>query len=75
MCVCVCVSLPPRLVGFPPFWHRKQLVLLRNIMEGRYEFVSPEWDDISDSAKDLVKRSSRTKVQDSIHFVYLLVFN
>ena len=43
-----------RLVGFPPFWHRKQLVMLRNIMEGKYEFVSPEWDDISDSAKDLV---------------------
>lgn len=43
-----------RLVGFPPFWHRKQLVMLRNIMEGKYEFVSPEWDDISNSAKDLV---------------------
>ena len=43
-----------RLVGFPPFWHRKQLVMLRNIMEGRYEFVSPEWDDISDTAKDMV---------------------
>ena len=47
----LCLS---RLVGFPPFWHRKQLVMLRNIMEGKYEFVSPEWDDISDSAKDLV---------------------
>ena len=23
-------------------------------MEGKYEFVSPEWDDISDHAKDLV---------------------
>lgn len=23
-------------------------------MEGKYEFVSPEWDDVSDSAKDLV---------------------
>ena len=42
------------LAGFPPFWHRKQLVLLRSIMEGKYEFVSPEWDDISDHAKDLV---------------------
>ena len=43
-----------RLVGFPPFWHRKQLVMLRSIMDGNYEFVSPEWDDISDQAKDLV---------------------
>lgn len=45
------------LAGFPPFWHRKQLVLLRSIMEGKYEFVSPEWDDISDHAKDLVSLS------------------
>ena len=44
-----------RLAGFPPFWHRKQLVMLRNIMDGKYEFVSPEWDIISESAKDLVR--------------------
>ena len=24
-------------------------------MDGKYEFVSPEWDIISDSAKDLVR--------------------
>lgn len=42
------------LVGFPPFWHRKQMVMLRNIMEGRYEFCSPEWDDITDPTKHLV---------------------
>lgn len=42
------------LVGFPPFWHRKQMVMLRNIMEGKYEFFSPEWDDITESPKDLI---------------------
>ena len=42
------------LVGFPPFWHRKQMTMLRNIMEGKYEFCSPEWDDITDAPKDLV---------------------
>ncbi|XP_075540268.1 phosphorylase kinase gamma isoform X6 [Dermacentor variabilis] len=41
------------LVGFPPFWHRKQMVMLRNIMEGKYEFCSPEWDDITEAPKDL----------------------
>ncbi|KAG8238870.1 hypothetical protein J437_LFUL017672 [Ladona fulva] len=35
------------LVGCPPFWHRKQMVMLRNIMEGKYSFASPEWDDIT----------------------------
>lgn len=44
------------LVGFPPFWHRKQLTMLRNIMEAKYQFCSPEWDDITDLPKDLVRR-------------------
>ncbi|XP_022122597.1 phosphorylase b kinase gamma catalytic chain, skeletal muscle/heart isoform isoform X1 [Pieris rapae] len=44
------------LVGCPPFWHRKQMVMLRNIMEGRYSFTSPEWLDISEDPKDLIRR-------------------
>jgi len=44
------------LVGCPPFWHRKQMVMLRNIMEGRYCFTSPEWDDITDAPKDLISK-------------------
>jgi serine/threonine protein kinase len=43
------------LAGSPPFWHRKQLLMLRMIMEGRYQFSSPEWDDRSDTVKDLVR--------------------
>ena len=42
------------LCGAPPFWHRKQMQMLRMIMEGNYKFGSPEWDDISQTAKDLV---------------------
>lgn len=44
-----------RLSGSPPFWHRRQIIMLRMIMEGNYSFSSPEWDDISDNAKDLVR--------------------
>lgn len=44
------------LVGCPPFWHRKQMVMLRNIMEGKYSFSSPEWTDISESPKDLIRK-------------------
>jgi hypothetical protein len=43
-----------RISGSPPFWHRRQVIMLRMIMEGNYSFSSPEWDDISDNAKDLV---------------------
>jgi phosphorylase kinase gamma subunit len=44
------------LVGCPPFWHRKQMVMLRNIMEGKYSFHSPEWDGITDTPKDLIRK-------------------
>lgn len=42
------------LAGSPPFWHRKQMLMLRMIMNGDYQFSSPEWDDRSDTVKDLV---------------------
>lgn len=29
--------------------------MLRQIMEGNYTFSSPDWDDISDDAKDLIR--------------------
>lgn len=44
------------LVGCPPFWHRKQMVMLRNIMEGKYSFTSPEWEDITENPKDLIRK-------------------
>lgn len=44
------------LCGAPPFWHRKQMQMLRMIMQGNYKFGSPEWDDISSSAKDLISK-------------------
>uniref|UniRef100_A0A1B6E198 phosphorylase kinase n=1 Tax=Clastoptera arizonana TaxID=38151 RepID=A0A1B6E198_9HEMI len=44
------------LVGCPPFWHRKQMVMLRNIMDGKFSFTSPEWSDITEEPKDLIKK-------------------
>ncbi|XP_005987587.1 phosphorylase b kinase gamma catalytic chain, skeletal muscle/heart isoform [Latimeria chalumnae] len=44
------------LAGSPPFWHRKQMLMLRMIMSGNYQFGSPEWDDRSDTIKDLISR-------------------
>ncbi|XP_014248098.1 phosphorylase b kinase gamma catalytic chain, skeletal muscle/heart isoform [Cimex lectularius] len=44
------------LVGCPPFWHRKQYITIRNIMEGVYNFSSPKWADISFEAKDLISK-------------------
>ncbi|XP_063061495.1 phosphorylase b kinase gamma catalytic chain, skeletal muscle/heart isoform-like [Engraulis encrasicolus] len=44
------------LAGSPPFWHRKQMLMLRMILAGNYQFGSPEWDDRSDTVKDLISR-------------------
>ncbi|KAM9811336.1 phosphorylase b kinase gamma catalytic chain, skeletal muscle/heart isoform-like [Syngnathus typhle] len=44
------------LAGSPPFWHRKQMLMLRMILKGDYSFSSPEWDDRSDTVKDLISR-------------------
>lgn len=43
------------LAGSPPFWHRKQMMMLRMILAGSYDFSSPEWEDRSDTVKDLVR--------------------
>lgn len=42
------------LAGSPPFWHRKQMLMLRMILAGNIDFSSPEWEDRSDTVKDLV---------------------
>uniref|UniRef100_A0A8C9YW45 phosphorylase kinase n=1 Tax=Sander lucioperca TaxID=283035 RepID=A0A8C9YW45_SANLU len=44
------------LAGSPPFWHRKQMLMLRMILSGSYDFSSPEWEDRSDTVKDLISR-------------------
>lgn len=44
------------LAGSPPFWHRKQMLMLRMILAGNYNFSSPEWEDRSHTVKDLISR-------------------
>lgn len=64
------------LVGCPPFWHRKQMVMLRNIMEGKYSFSSPEWNDISEDSKSLIRRllvvtpEDRSSVQEALDHAF-----
>ncbi len=49
------VILYTLLSGVPPFWHRKQYLMFRMIMEGHYTMSGSEWDDVSDTAKDLIR--------------------
>jgi calcium/calmodulin-dependent protein kinase I len=44
------------LCGFPPFYDDNNQKLFDLISKGKYDFPSPYWDDISDSAKNLIKQ-------------------
>lgn len=48
---CVLYTL---LSGFPPFYDESIQVLTEKVARGYYTFLSPWWDDISHSAKDLI---------------------
>ncbi|XP_068601171.1 calcium/calmodulin-dependent protein kinase IGb [Brachionichthys hirsutus] len=43
------------LCGYPPFYEDSEARLFSKIMKAQYEFDSPFWDDISESAKDFIR--------------------
>ncbi|KAI4883595.1 hypothetical protein NFI96_020711 [Prochilodus magdalenae] len=43
------------LCGYPPFYEDSESLLFSKIKKAQYEFDSPFWDDISESAKDFVR--------------------
>ncbi|XP_048506791.1 calcium/calmodulin-dependent protein kinase type 1 isoform X2 [Athalia rosae] len=44
------------LCGYPPFYDENDANLFAQILKGEFEFDSPYWDDISDSAKDFIQK-------------------
>ena len=42
------------LVGYPPFWDEDQHKLYSQIKSGAYDYPSPEWDTVTDEAKNLI---------------------
>ncbi|KAF9776695.1 hypothetical protein IL306_005088 [Fusarium sp. DS 682] len=48
---CVLYTL---LCGFPPFYDESIEVLTEKVAKGQYTFLSPWWDEISQSAQDLI---------------------
>lgn len=43
------------LCGYPPFYEETETRLFSKIMKAQYEFDSPFWDNISESAKDFIR--------------------
>lgn len=44
------------LVGYPPFWDEDQHRLYAQIKAGAYDFPSPEWDTVTQDAKNLINQ-------------------
>nr|XP_029520380.1 calcium/calmodulin-dependent protein kinase type 1B-like isoform X2 [Oncorhynchus nerka] len=42
------------LCGYPPFYDESESHMYRQIMKAEYEFDSPYWDEVSNSAKDFI---------------------
>uniref|UniRef100_A0A8C4HQT7 Serine/threonine-protein kinase DCLK2 n=1 Tax=Dicentrarchus labrax TaxID=13489 RepID=A0A8C4HQT7_DICLA len=51
------------LCGFPPFRSNMQEDLFDQILLGRLEFPSPYWDNITDSAKELIGQMLQVNVE------------
>lgn len=49
------VVLYTLIAGAPPFYHRKPIYMLRDIMNGKYSFSNTVWEDVSPECKDLVR--------------------
>lgn len=50
------ITLYILLCGFPPFYNEDNAALFEEIKEGKFDFPSPYWDDISEMAKDLISK-------------------
>jgi calcium/calmodulin-dependent protein kinase I len=48
------VILYVMLCGFPPFYEEDEVQLFSAIKLGHFDFPSPYWDSVSDTAKDLI---------------------
>jgi calcium-dependent protein kinase len=55
------------LCGYPPFYGDSDNEIFESVKIGRYEFPSPEWDDISEDAKDFI--NSLLKLDPSARYV------
>jgi len=44
------------LCGFPPFYNEKLQLLFEQIMKADYDFPEDYWSDISDNAKDFIRK-------------------
>lgn len=54
------------LAGYPPFYNENTPALFRQIRKGAFSFDDPVWEDISDDAKDLIRKLLTVSPEDRI---------
>uniref|UniRef100_A0A158P9G9 General transcription and DNA repair factor IIH helicase subunit XPD n=1 Tax=Angiostrongylus cantonensis TaxID=6313 RepID=A0A158P9G9_ANGCA len=54
------------LAGYAPFYHRKQLTMMRMIQEGKYGFQAEPWSAITQEAKDMISGLLRVTVEERL---------
>lgn len=52
------------LCGYPPFYGKNDAEIFASVRRGQYEFQSPEWDTVSNKAKDFVNALLMVKPAD-----------
>ena len=60
------------LCGYPPFYSAELDELIAQVIDGKTEFASPYWDDISSEAKDLVSQLLAVNPSDRPNAVQVL---
>ena len=54
------------LAGYPPFYNENTPALFRQIRKGAFSFDDPVWDEVSDDAKDLIRKLLTVSPEDRI---------
>jgi len=66
------------LCGFPPFYGNTQKELFESISAARYDFPDPEWTNVSNEAKDFIKKilvinpHDRLTAEQALHHPWLV---
>jgi len=66
------------LCGFPPFYGNTDQQIFEKIMKANYDFPSPDWDDISENAKQFIQAilvlepSERPTAQDCLQAPWIV---
>lgn len=65
------------LCGYPPFNGANDKQIIEAVLKGKYTLDEPEWDDISEDAKDLVRKmleydpSKRISASDALQHTWI----